>query len=149
MEELKIVKDPKCQEDLFRMCVMMHKESRFHGFPINEGKLKSFIRMLSERQDSVVFQLNKGECPIGFIFAGISTHFFSDVTTSCDRSFYIIPEERGIKGMNMLFDSYISWAKEKNVSEITIGSTVGYKTDKIEILFKRKGFERNGVLYTM
>jgi RimJ/RimL family protein N-acetyltransferase len=124
-----------------------HSESAYSKIPLSELKLKNFLLRHVESELSIVIFIIKDGEPIGLMIGTISWYFFSEEKIAEDLILYVIKEHRGAMSVLRAVKKYISWAKEQNVAEISIATSVRIREDKIGKLYERLGFEKVGEIY--
>ena len=141
-------KDTKQIEKMLRSA---HNESpRYKRFVYDaeaaSNILSSFLIPQTPESDraSIVCEDTDTGTITGFIGLMVQKHLWCDGTYAIDIVQYIRPAHRGGSTFLRLADTAEKWAMSKNVDELMIGVSSGYKAEKIVGLYKRMGY-RAGV----
>jgi len=84
---------------------------------------------------------------VGGCAAYCVTCLFSDDKVTNDLFLFIWPEWRNLLNAMKLIDSYKDWAKRRGAKIIGTTHTAGYRSDAMDMLILRSGFECIGKLY--
>lgn len=85
----------------------------------------------------------------GGLCAQLFEYTFSREMFANDLIFFILPTQRGLRPVTELVNSYVTWAKARNVNEIRLASSTGNEANKFGRLCEFLGFDYLGPIYTM
>jgi GNAT superfamily N-acetyltransferase len=130
------------REDLLKMVLAMHAESRFKIFRFSDDKIAQLVQ-----QPNVFCVLAKQEEKyIGF-FIGVATDlWFSPDRAAYDLAFYIDPQHRGGFASVRMIHAFEDWAKKQKCSTINVGSSAEIATETARGLYQRLGYNECGFL---
>ncbi len=128
---------------------IMHAESRFACYPVNEDKLrKVFALSLSEPKVHCLLLAERlsGEV-VGMLGGNVLPSFFSDVWVAQDKFFYVNQEFRGTSAAAKLLLAFQKWCANRSVAEININMSVAIDMDRFDRFMKHAGFQSCGSNY--
>lgn len=134
-------------DEIFMLCYEMHKEGFYQKIPIDKVKLIDFLFNKICHKNSLLIVLVDNDKLIGFFIGDIVEYFFSLEKFAIDTIFYIIKPKRKSFGAIKLLQAYFNWANSYNIKEICLTSTNGVETEKIEMMYRKLGFNRVGFMY--
>lgn len=134
-------------EDVFLLCLKMHKEGSFKNIIASKEKLQRYLSKKVENKNSLFLVLKKNQQVIGFFIAEICEYFFSEEKLAVDELFFIEKKFRKSIGAKYLIAKYVKWAKSNHAIEICLSSTNGVEMDKLERFYSKFGFKKAGVMY--
>lgn len=85
---------------------------------------------------------------IGGMAAMLTGYGMSDKLFSEDIFFFIKPEYRNGRALDMLLEAYIEWAKDRKVFDVRASYTGGKNDEAMDRIMKKHGLERFGTLYS-
>jgi len=132
---------------LLELSKKMHQEGSYKSIELSIDKLKKFFEHKIIDDDSFIVVWEHQEKVSGFFVADIVEYFFSKEKFAIDTLFYIIKEKRKKNGAKQLLDSYIMWANSFKIKEITLSTTNGVETERLEQVYKKFGFRKSGIMY--
>jgi len=133
--------------ELFNLCIEMHKEGIYQKIEINQEKLTNFLLSKINHKESLLLVLTDGDKLVGLFIGDIVEYFFSSEKLALDTIFYIVKSKRKSFGAIKLLVAYFDWANSHNVREICLSSTNGIEVEKIEKMYTKLGFYRVGIMY--
>jgi len=133
---------------LIRLGRMMHAESWYHYLPFNEEKLRGLFAYLLEHGLARVHESDEGEVDGGFL--GLLTEpWFGNGRIASDLAMFLVPAKRGSTIPFKLLRTFVSWARERQADEVTLGISTGVRVEETERLYAHLGFTRVGGLWKM
>ena len=133
--------------ELFDLCVEMHKEGIYQKIEINQEKLSNFLLSKINHRESLLLVLADDDKLVGLFIGDIVAYFFSSEKLALDTIFYIVKSKRKSLGAMKLLTAYFDWANSHNVREICLSSTNGVEVEKIERMYIKLGFDKVGIMY--
>jgi hypothetical protein len=119
------------------------QDSRFKPIALNDEKL---YKILSVNERNIRFFLNlvhdKDEKLVGLLCGEVQEYYFSSECLAADHMLYFDPEFCSLAAIKDLINSYVAWAKNRNVREVLLRSSTGFKQEKFGMLLKRLGFSQ-------
>ncbi len=115
------------------------KEKVYNLLKSNEKNIRFFGNVIEDDDGEIV-----GGC-----FATLAQFIFSQEVVADEKILYIKSGYNNVTALLKLLKSYITWANNRGVKRIQIGTSTGYKQDKFGKLLERLGFEQFAVGYMM
>jgi N-acetylglutamate synthase-like GNAT family acetyltransferase len=81
---------------------------------------------------------------VGFICGALHNQFFTQQKFASDMALYVEPKYRGGSAAFRLVKAFENWAKEKGVSHIWLGQSVGQNIDDTAKFYQRLGYNITG-----
>ena len=135
-------------EGVSRLGAKMHAESVYSRFDYDENKfIKLLCRFIMNTEDhfTCIGEIN-GE-PVGVFLGSIGEHYFGKDKIASDTLWYVLPKHRGsIMGVRML-RAFETWARDRNVADITVGVSSGLNLNKTNNVLEKSGYEVVGGIY--
>lgn len=124
------------------LALAMHRESRFGGLPLNEGKVRQVFEhhlahpatacmLLAERADGRL---------VGLLSGMVVEFFFSDGCVAQDRAFFVLPEFRGSSAAVRLLGAFRRWAENRKAVELNINMSVAVDMERFGRFMRHLGF---------
>lgn len=129
---------------VFKMCVLMHRETDFRNFELDPEKLLNGVGNWIHTQ--ALFVVEDGDNVVGMLAATIRETWFGPEPFASEELFYVIPEYRGTRAAFLLMKAYMSWAEEQGVKHIRAGVATG-GAPGAERLYEHFGMQRMGGNY--
>ena len=130
----------------------MHQEGAYSFVEFDNRTMLSTIVGCMEDPDGFAYVGTvDGRVVSGFL-ASIGIYFFSKECIATDYGVFTEKEYRKTRLAFTMLKKYIEWAKEKGVTEISIGASHGFETTQVKRLGKlleRLGFNEAGVWYKL
>jgi N-acetylglutamate synthase-like GNAT family acetyltransferase len=102
------------------------------------------IAKILEVPTAVVFVAEAKEV-VGFICGVLHDQFFTQQKFANDMALFVDPVHRGSSAAFRLIKAFENWAKEKGVSHIWLGQSVGQNIDSTAEFYSRLGYTLAGV----
>lgn len=121
----------------------------YKGITVHEDRVKFLLDQNMNNDGSIMLQVlvDANDLPVGCIAAYCVTLLFSWEKVTNDIFLFIEPEWRALKYAKALVETYIEWAKARNVSMICASQASGYRSDELERFIKSFGFVEVGKLF--
>ena len=134
-------------DDIYRLLVLMHGESRYRVFDIDHDKHKEFARAMILDSNKMTLVAEKEGDVVGVLMAAIGEMFFSKCIGATDRIIYVNPSfrKKGVGGR--LVDKYIRLAKDKGAIDIMLSTSTGISSAAIASISKSHDMEKVGESY--
>lgn len=129
---------------VFKMCVLMHRETDFQNFELDPEKLLNGVGMWIHNATLLVVE--DDDKIVGMLAAVIKETWFGPESFASEELFYVIPEYRGTRAAFLLMKAYMSWAKEQGIKHIRAGVATG-GAPGAERLYEHFGMHRMGGNY--
>jgi GNAT superfamily N-acetyltransferase len=127
--------------DLFKLSVLMQRETDFSAFSFNPEKT---INSISEwLQGNAVFVADDGDEIVGMLAASKRTHAFSDDEVACEDVFFVRQDKRGTRAGYLLMKSFIEWAGDSGARHVRAGVSTGTGS-AAERLYQHFGMKHMG-----
>ena len=111
-----------------------------------EYAMSSLLSAIADPKSCVLVAV-RGSSIVGFLYATVSTFFWSRTPVAVDQLLYVTPEHRGrVYGVHLL-RAYEAWAKAQGVPEIRISIASGITEERTRKLYQRLGYEQLGSVY--
>ena len=117
------------------------------NFPVDiEHSMNRVIAAIAD-PDSCVLVAVRGTEIIGFLYAVVSTFFWSTTPVAIDQLLYIDPKHRGGSHGVSLIRRYEEWCRGKGVAEARLSISSGITGDRTRKLYLALGYEPLGYVY--
>jgi hypothetical protein len=128
------------------------QESRFHGLPFDEARVRANLSHMinSQRSDHFSCVAYTSDKKItGYLIGSIEAYFFCDHTVATSVFFFVDPAERGGFAALKLILAFRAWAKNRQASELYIGVAGGVLVERTGKFLQRIGLRFTGGNYSM
>ncbi len=126
----------------------MYQESCSKSVRFSRTKLHSLCFFLCNKlvPNFTCYVYEKDNKVVGFIVGQIQELLWSEDKIANEVVFYVSPEHRGSRAAFELISAYEDWAKKQGVKEIYLGSSTKVKTQQVERLYNKLGYDTVGML---
>ena len=140
-------------EHVLQLAKAMHQEGAYAFIEFDNRTMINTIVGCMENPDSFAY-VGTIDGEVASAFLGyITPYFFSKERMSEEIGMFTLKEHRKTRLGFKLLKEFISWSKEKGVTEISIGLSHGFETTYArrlgKFLEKRLGFTEGGVWYKL
>lgn len=122
----------------------MHEITRFRMFPYDEKRVAQALKaaLVHGRRRYVCFVAEDGEKQVaGTLLAVLERHIFSEQLIASVMHYDVLPERRmGGHGLRLM-KAFETWARNREVAEISFGINSGGAHEKVATFARRIGFE--------
>lgn len=80
----------------------------------------------------------------GFMFGCMSSTWYDKRIKAYEQLLYVTPAHRKSSLGSRLISAFCNEAKNRGAVEVLAGESLGYRSDAVATLYKRKGFTSNG-----
>jgi GNAT superfamily N-acetyltransferase len=124
----------------------MHKESRFHIYPLSQPKLSGCLdRFICNSNSQCILVAEHSQAGVVGVLAGyVIDYFFSDARMAQDQFFYVSPKYRGSPAAVKLLAAFRQWAVNRNASELCINMSVDIDRHRFEKFMTHLKFKSAG-----
>lgn len=124
-------------------------KSVYAGTEVDDIKFKrACATLIGSKMGCVFVVVDEGNIAQGFILGMVDDLFFSKSKYATDLATYVTDEFRMLAPF--MIRRFITWAKSKGVSEITLGISSGIgDTQRVGRLYERLGFSPVGGMFAM
>lgn len=140
-----------CNLDVLSLSVLLpqylQETTNHQAFTLDlEHAMSSLLSAIADPKSCVLVAV-RGKSIVGFLYATVSTFFWSKTPVAVDQLLYVTPEHRGrMYGVHLLRE-YESWARAQGVPEIRISIASGITEDRTRKLYQTLGYELLGYVY--
>lgn len=133
----------KLVEDFFYKSRQQHI-NHYNYIDFDSEKL---YKLLEREENNIEFFCNlivSDNEIVGGLCAIVESPIYSNQRIAYDQIFYIKPEFVNIRATIELINSYVEWAKRRQVIECRLSSTTGFKIEAFTKLCNKNGFDLIG-----
>ncbi|GAA4647919.1 hypothetical protein GCM10023116_01810 [Kistimonas scapharcae] len=135
--------------DVRRVVEMGHSlrnESRYAEYDFNFDRATDFVARHVSSDTYAGFLLEvEGEI-VGVLLAYSTYIYFGHDVVAQESAFFIEPEYRGKKYLELLVNAYLKWAHKQGAKCAYLGVTTGVNEDRTVASLEKHGFHRFGSL---
>ena len=131
---------------IFKMCVLMHRETDFQNFELDPHKLLNGVGNWIHGHTMFVVE-EEGQV-VGMLAANVRETWFGPESFASEELFYVIPEYRGTRAAFLLMKAFMSWAEEQGFKHVRAGVATG-GAPGAERLYEHFGMHRMGGNYVI
>lgn len=113
-------------------------------------KIRFLLQTNLKTEQSFLIQMlcdSHTDIPVGGSAAYCMPILFSDDVHTMDLFLFVHPKWRTLLNVIKMIDAYKKWAKRRGAKIIGCAHTSGYRSDAMDMLLLRQGFERIGFMY--
>lgn len=125
------------------------KLPHYKNVAIDRARIKFLLHNAVNDEVSFMVRLlvNDDDEPVGGVAAYCVTGLLSWDKVCSDLFLFVKPEWRSLNNVVKLIDSYKTWAKQREAKIIGATHTGGIRSDAMDMLLIKNGFERVGAVY--
>lgn len=112
--------------------IEIEPEKVYKTLQANERNIRFFTNLVIDKDGKIV----------GILSAMVQEYYFSSECVAADQLFYFDADYVNLAAIKDLIKSYVDWASRRNVREVQLRSSTGFKQDKFALLMKRYGFKQ-------
>ncbi len=124
---------------------IMHAEGSYKNIPFEDEVYVVFLKNIMAKDSYALWLYEIQGETVGALIGAIGPFMFNPLLQAADMGLYVKKSKRGSLAASRLVAAYETWAAEKGVIRICLGSSNGY--DKAGAFFERMGYTFAGVSY--
>lgn len=112
--------------------IEVSNEKLYNILRLNVKNIKFFTNLVTTEDGKIV----------GLLSAQVQEYYFSKECLAADMCFFFDPDHTNLAALKELINSYVQWATNRQVREVQLRTSTGFKQDKFGLLMKRIGFSQ-------
>lgn len=135
-------------DEVIRLGVEMHKESRYSRFNFDPYKCKILGFEIVDNPDMYFGYIIEHAGKIqGFMLAFMTEFYFGNERIAQDLALFVQKTRRGCMDAVNLIKKYQEWAIKNGADEIQLGITTGVNEKRTTKLYQKLGFNQIGTVF--
>lgn len=132
-----------------KLCEEVPKLPHYKGIAVDADRIRFFLQNSTTDESAFMAHMlvNEDDVPIGGVAGYCVTSLLSWDKFTGDIFLYVLPEWRSLFNVIKLINTYKEWGKRRGAKIIQATHTGGYRSDAMDTLLQKQGFERVGILY--